>query len=427
MATESRIIILGTGMGAAVSALASHPAVTGADVIIASPGIIKELPGLAARAIPVKAPVSAVLDEAATLLDEGKNITVLAGGDPLFYSIGVSFVEQFGPERVRVLPGVSSVQAAAAKFALPLGDMVTVSAHGRSGFLPLAHAVLHGGPVCLLTDAVNTPGSAARFLLERGRTDYMALVAANIGNERETLWRGTLDDAAGRAFPAPNLVFFLPDTSLPGPLPLCPGQPESAFAREGELITKWPVRAAVLAALRIEPGHVVWDLGSGSGSVAVEAASLARRGHIVAVEQEARRVRHIEENRKRFGAANLDIVHTSTPGCLEEGYTVMDGPDLRGRALPRPDRVFVGGGLGGTPEDAAKTIRLAWRRLAPGGRLVAACVLLDDIALARRELLALDGNAETALIQASAAAPLGNGAHLRAMNPVTCIAAYKIA
>lgn len=426
MTADSRITLLGTGMGGAISILASHPAVADADVIIASPGILEELPGLMARAIPVKAPISAVLDEAAVALDEGKRITVLAGGDPLFYSIGVFFVERFGPERILALPGISAPQAAAAKFGLPLGDIITVSGHGRHGFLPLAHAVLHGGPVCLLTDAVNTPGSAARFLLERGRTEYTAHVAANIGSKRETLWRGTLRDAAELSFPNPNVVFFLPDPSLPAPLPLCPGQPESAFAREDELITKWPVRAVVLAALRIEPRHVVWDLGSGSGSVAIEAASLARRGRVIAVEREERRVRHIEENRKRFGAANLDIVRASTPLCLEEGYTVADGPDLRGRPLPRPDRVFIGGGLGGAPEDAARIIRLAWRHLTPGGRLVATCVLLDDIALVRRELLALDKNAETVLVQVSASVPLGGGVHLRAMNPVTSVTAHKI-
>lgn len=423
MTKDKPVTIIGIGMDRFGSlgdsaGFSGHPDVIRADAVIASSAVLDAMGPVAAKKIPVRTPVSGLLDEAAALLDKGCAVTVLAGGDPLFFSIGVSFVERFGPERVRILPGVSSLQAAAAKFGIPWGDVRTVSAHGRKGFLALCHAVMQGGAVCLLTDETNSPDSAARFLTRRGVTNYTAHIAANLGNETESLWSGMLGDAVDRSFPGPNVMFLLPDPSLPAPAPLCPGQPESAFAHEGGLITKWPVRAAILASLRIEPRHVVWDLGSGSGSVAIEAASLARQGQVVAVEREAERVAHIEENRRRFGAANLDILHASMPGCLEEAAT---------EALPRPDRIFIGGGLGGNAEKAGKTIRLCWERLLPGGRLVAACVLLDSLALARDLFRTLDVEAETTMIQASAAAKLGNDAHLQPLNPVFCLVARKIA
>ncbi len=424
MASDPRIMLVGTGFDRP-EADRDHPAVAGADVVIGSRAALASLEGIAARTIPARAPVEDVLEQAAAALDEGKTVTVLTSGDPLFFSLGVSFLERFGPEKCRAYPGISSLQRAASRLGIPWGNVACVSAHGRKGFLPLAHAALQGGPVFLLTDAINTPGNAARFLLKRGRTGYSAAVAANLGADGETVWRGQLAEAAGQTFPTPNVAFFLPEPSRDESLPLCLGHPESAFAHEGALITKWPVRAAALAALRIEPRHVIWDLGSGSGAVAVEAASLARRGHVIAVEREAGRVRHIEENRRRFGAANLDILHAAMPRCLEESHAVTGGSALCGDALPRPDRVFIGGGLGGGGEEAARLIRLAWERLLPGGRLVASCVLLHDFLLARQTLAALDSRAEVTLVQASHAEPLGNDAHLRAQNPVFCIAAQK--
>ena len=426
MASGIRIALVGTGVAPTRAELLAHPGLAGADTVISSRAILDILGETAAQTIAVKTPVSALLDQAAALLDQGKFLAVLTSGDPLFYSLGVSFAERFGAEAVRVYPGITSLQAAAAAFAIPWESVVAVSAHGRKGFLPLAHAAMQGAPVCLLTDAVNTPGAAARFLLERGLTNFAAHVAVNLGRTDASLWQGSLAESQEKTFPDPNVVFFMPDETLPAPHPLCPGNPESAFAHEGGLITKWPVRAAAIAALRIEPGHVVWDLGSGSGSVAVEAAALARRGHVIAVEREAGRIRHIAENRRRFGAANLDILHAAMPHCLEESYpTTANGAALSNGFPPRPDRIFIGGGLGGGREDARSLIRLAWQRLLPRGRMVVSCVLLEDFALARETIAALDRAAETTLVQAASASSLGTGTHLRGLNPVFLIAAQK--
>lgn len=429
MTPENRIALIGLGIDrqpAALAAhLAAHPAIGAADAVIGTADVLEGLGPVAARKIAIRTPIADLLAEAAALLDSGCSLAVLTGGDPLFYSLGSSFLERFGPEKCVVYPGVSSPQYAAAKLGIPWGSLRSVSVHGRKGLLPLAHAALHGGPVCLLTDGVNTPAAAARFLFERGVTGCTVSVAARLGSGEESFWHGTLTEAAAGSFPEPNLAFFLPDPSLPGPLPLCPGQPESAYVHEGGRITKWPVRAAALAALRIEPHHVVWDLGSGSGSVAVEAASLARRGHVVAVERDTTRIRHIEENRRRFGAANLDILHASLPLCLEKDFVPRDGTVLHGNALPQPDRIFIGGGLGGDAIDAQRLIRLAWDHLLPGGRIVVSCVLLNNFQLARDALQSLDPDAGVLLVQAGYSAPLGNDAHLQAINPVFCIAAQK--
>ena len=425
MQPDKCIALIGTDMDHLSVNLAIHPAISAANAVIGTPDVLKNLDPLDVRKISVRTPIAELLDEAAALLTEGNKVAVLTNGDPLFYSLGVSFLERFGPDKCAVYPCVTSLQYAAAKFGIPWGGINAVSVHGRKGFLSLAHAVSLGGPVCLLTDKINSPDNAARFLLQRGVTNYTIRVAARLGCEEETLWEGSLIDATGRKFSDPNLAFFLPDASLPGPHPLCSGQPESAYAHEGGCITKWPVRAAALAALRIEPHHVVWDLGSGSGSVAIEAAALAHRGHVLAVEHKDDRVRNIEENRRRFGAANLDILHASVPDCLEKKFALPKGTDICGDAIPPPDRIFIGGGLSRDANKAERLIDLAWEHLRPGGRIVASCVLVSDVHLAWKTLQKLNPDADMFLVQASCSAPLGNDMHLQALNPVFCIAAQK--
>ena len=407
------IHILGLGMTPPGAELAAHPLLSWADVLVAGKRYLALYEGLGAEKIPVTAPLSALMTHLETLRGQGRRITVLASGDPLFFGIGATLAEHFGPEALVVTPGVSSLQAAAARLALPWEGVRPVSLHGRGNFLPLAHAVLDNAPVCLLTDAANSPDAAARFLLERGISQYAVTVFEKLGDTAERSVRLSLSEAAEYRFSLPNVAFFLPDHALPAPLPLALGLPDQAYCREKELITKWPVRAAVLAALRIAPMDTVWDLGSGSGSIALEAAFLARRGQVLAVERQEKRAALIAENRSRFGAAHLDILCAELPGCLEN------------QALPDPDRIVVGGGLGGAPEEAEALLATAMRRLKPGGRLVVSCVLLQSLDLARRMLRHLGCEPELLCLQVSQAAPLGRDEHLVAQNPVFLLAAEK--
>ena len=407
------IQLIGLGMTPPGPDLAAHPALTGADVLVAGKSYLAFCHALPAEKIAVTAPLSALLERLQALRGQGKRIAVLASGDPLFFGIGAALAEYFGPGSLVVTPGISSLQAAAARLALPWEGVRPVSLHGRASFLPLAHAVLDNAPVCLLTDAANSPDAAARFLLERGVSHYTVSVFEKLGDPGERMLRLSLAEAAQSRFAVPNVAFLLPDPALPAPLPLALGLPDSAYCREKELITKWPIRAAALAALRVTPTSTVWDLGSGSGSIALEAAFLARRGQVLAVERQQSRAAMIAENRSRFAAAHMDILCASLPGCLEDP------------SLPQPDRIIIGGGLGGSHQDACTLITLALQRLTPGGRLVISCVLLQSLDLARAVLREHGCEPELLCLQASQAAPLGQDQHLVAHNPVFLLAAEK--
>ena len=211
------------------------------------------------------------------------------------------------------------------------------------------------------------------------------------------------------------------------------GLPDASLAAENNLLTKATARAAGLAALGSEAGNTGWDLGAGSGAVSIEAARLACRGLVVAVEAKADRIPLIEENRRRFGAANLEILHGTLPDAL----------DACCRGFPRPDRIFIGGGLGGGSgrgpggkpgrgnaaepgaSHAGQILHQAWEALVPGGRMVIHCVLLSTLESARECLARLGARAEVACIQASLSVPLAGDCRLQAQNPVFLISACK--
>jgi precorrin-6Y C5,15-methyltransferase (decarboxylating) len=152
---------------------------------------------------------------------------------------------------------------------------------------------------------------------------------------------------------------------------------------------------------------VLWDLGAGSGSLGIEACALLPAGEVYAVERNGNRVGMIRENRKRFGALALEVVHGTLPACLKE--------------LPDPHRIFIGGGLG---KDVAM-LDAACLRLRPGGRLVIHSVLLGTLERCRRYLAEQGWPVDITMLQSSVSVPLAGDLRMEGQNPVYIIAAEK--
>lgn len=191
------------------------------------------------------------------------------------------------------------------------------------------------------------------------------------------------------------------------------GLPDDAFAQrrpDRGMITKSEVRAVALYKLGLRPDSVVWDIGAGSGSVALEAAAIARNGRVYAVERDAESMRMLRENIRRLGPENVAPIRGEAPDALE--------------CLPAPDCVFIGGGGAKTPEIIAR----AAQRLRPGGRVVANFAAMERAIQAHADLTALGFQTDITMISASRAKPLPDGSlRLNALNPVFVVSAARAA
>jgi len=337
-----------------------------------------------------------------------KSVVVLASGDPLFFGIGAKLVEAFGPERVTIHPNVSSVAAAFARIKEPWSGVRIVSLHGRKNQNELLRALAEEDRIAVLTDPEHGPGWLARLILEQQGSGFRMAVMEALGAPTERHGWYRLEQAAAGTFAEPNLVVLKRDPPIPVThrRPVL-GAPDEWFDHHRGLITKSEVRAVALAKLRLEPGQVFWDLGAGSGSVAIESSLLIGKGRIMAVEKDLRRVEQIKANARRFRVRNLRVVQAVLPAGLAR--------------LPKPDRIFIGGGGEALPSIITEAVR----HLKPDGIVVINTVLLQSVHSASAALRRLGFATEIVQVQIQRSEPMPWSERLEALNPVWIITGIR--
>ncbi|KOV69730.1 bifunctional cobalt-precorrin-7 (C(5))-methyltransferase/cobalt-precorrin-6B (C(15))-methyltransferase [Streptomyces sp. MMG1121] len=390
------ITVVGTGTGAPVP----EDVVAGAALVVGGRRHLDavRLPEAAERV--VLGPLAPALDTIARYA--GQKVVVLASGDPGFFGIVRALAERFGAGRLDVRPGVSSVATAFARIGLPWDDAVVVSAHGRE--LRTAVNVCRARPkVAVLTG----PGAGPAELGAALPADRVLVVASALGDPaRERVERVTPAEAAARDWgTAVSVVLCLDQTRALGTVRTVAGVPaqparwaldEGEFAHRDSMITKFEVRALALARLGPRLGDLVWDVGAGSGSVAVECARLGAA--VVAVEKAADGVERVRANARAHGV-DVAVVHGSAPEALD--------------GLDDPDAVFVGGGGRELADIIGACARRARRTV------VVAMAALDRVPAAREALMAAGLTCDGLLLQSSRLAPLpGDVTRLAATNPV---------
>lgn len=287
----------------------------------------------------------------------GRRVVVLASGDPLLYGIGATLVDLLGPEQVRVHPAVSAVALARARMGWSSEQARTVSAVGRDLAL-VRRWLVPGQCLVVLSAGSESPAALADLLTDAGYGASRLTVLSDLGTEVE----GRIDLTAAQArglddVPALNLVAV---ECRPSPaarvLGIGPGLPDEVYEHDGQ-ITKRDPRASALARLAPAAGELLWDLGAGAGSVAIEWARSDPRCQAIAVERSPDRAARIVANANRLGVPGLAVITAD----------VTQVPDR----LPRPDAIFIGGGA--DPE----LIRRCWHRLPARGRLVVHAVTVE--------------------------------------------------
>ncbi|WP_328725786.1 precorrin-6y C5,15-methyltransferase (decarboxylating) subunit CbiE [Streptomyces sp. NBC_00259] len=326
-----------------------------------------------------------------------RRTAVLASGDPMFYGIGRTLAEIAGAGALRVLPHPSSVSYACARLGWPLEETETVTLVGRPpGSLT---AALHDGRrVLVLSAGASTPGEVAALLTAKGFGPSRLRVLEQLGSGREHERSGT---AEGWDHPPgdPLNVIAVECVRAAGALRLgaVPGLPDEAYENDGQL-TKRHVRAATLAALAPAPGELLWDIGGGSGSIAIEWMRTHRSCRAITVERDAGRAERIARNAEALGVPALRVVTAAAPSGLA--------------GLPTPDAVFIGGGL-----TAPGLLDACWDALPEGGRLVANTVTLESEALLADRYRRHGG--ELVRLAVAHAVPVGGFTGWRQAMPVT--------
>lgn len=351
---DKKVYIIGAGMDAAATLTAeARAAIEDADTLIGAARVLEPFRRLAK---PMLTSFSA--DETAGLIagSEGKSFAVLMSGDCGFFSGARRLLPLLGNFSVKVIPGISAPIYLCAKLKMPWQDLSFVSLHGREA--PVVRPVCAHGKTFFLLGGKVTPSDICQRLTEYGLGALTVHVGENLALDGERIVSAAARELTDLKT-GPLCAVIVENPDFERGLPAC--IPDGSFIRGKTPMTKAEVRCVCVAGLNVERGSVCWDVGAGTGSVSVELALRCGEGQVFAVERDPEAMALIEQNRKKFGCDNITPVLGSAPEAL--------------RALPAPDRVFIGGSGGRLTEIAA-----AIKAKNPAALVTATAVSLQTLA-----------------------------------------------
>lgn len=357
MMAEPWLTVIGIGDdGPEGLAPASRALVDAAEVLVGGERHLAALEDKGAERVTWGSGFSEVKDRLGAFKD--RRVVVLASGDPLFYGAGSVLARRFGVDAVRVIPAPGAISLAAARLSWSIPDTEVTTVHGRPLEM-LNYHLFPGRRILALSRDGDSPAEVAALLTARGFGTSRVTVFEHLGGPKENRLDGVAADwPHGRAADLNTIAIDCvagPDARI---YPRVPGLPDKAFQHDGQ-ITKRVVRAATIAALGPLPEQTLWDVGAGSGAVAIEWMRAECSARAVAFERDAARAATCAANAHALGVPMLNVVTGEAPTVL------ADRTDA-------PDAVFVGGGV-----SVPGQLATAWDALKPGGRLVANAVTLD--------------------------------------------------
>jgi precorrin-6Y C5,15-methyltransferase (decarboxylating) len=401
-AGEPWLSVVGIGDdGLASLSPAARAVVEAGEVLVGGPRHLAMVACAKAERLAWRRPLEATFDDLETR--RGRRVVVLASGDPMCFGVGESLARRFAPEELRVLPTPSVFSLVCARLGWPRTEVECLSLHARSPHV-LRRAVSPGERLIVRSHDGETPILIAAMLREQGFGPSRMWVFEHVGGGAEHRTETTAE-ALTDAPVAPLNTVAIECVAGAGAVswPCVPGLADEAFESEG-MLTRREVRAATLARLMPFAGQCLWDVGAGSGAVAIEWLRALRHGRAVAIERDAERCARIERNATRLGTPELMVVEGRAPA-------VLDG-------LPSPVAVFLGGGL-----SEPGLVERCWQALQPGGRLVANAVTIEG----EQALLAARARwgGELVRLMIARAEPVGRFEGWRPAMPVTQLALVR--
>lgn len=391
------LTLLGWGEGGTEGlTAASRQALDAAEVVFGARRHLRLLPPLNAEVR--EWPVSFADGIPELLGERGRRVVMLVSGDPFWFGAGSTLVRQLDDDEWRALPSPSTFSLASSRLGWPLQDCTCLGLHAKP--LTRIRPYLQRGRrlLVLVRDGeavIELAGWLKQFAFGASRLHLLEA----LGGDRERIRCLRADSALPEDIAHPVAVGL--EVAGDGPaLPLTPGLPDALYEHDGQ-ITKQAVRAITLAALAPRAGERLWDIGTGSGSVAIEWLLAHPDNRAVAVERDAGRAARARRNADNLGVDWLEVVEGDAVALLEEG-ALADAPP--------PDAVFIGGGL------SQALLEALWQRLPSGARIVANAVTLESEALLSHWQQRLGG--ELLRLELAAAVPLGSRRGWKASYPI---------
>ncbi|MEG4252578.1 precorrin-6y C5,15-methyltransferase (decarboxylating) subunit CbiE [Microcoleus sp. Pol10D4] len=288
----------------------------------------------------------------------GQSVCVIASGDPMCHGIGVTLSRQIPISEMTVIPAVSAFSLACARLGWPLAQVETFSLTNRP-IASIALALSPGARLLVLSADRHTPRKVAQLLMQQGFGSSLMTVFERMGAGSERRIEGVA--AAWNAADLADLNTIAIAVAADRETVIFPrtcGLPDAAYRHDGQL-TKREVRAVTLSTLAPIPGELLWDVGAGCGSIAIEWMRSHPRCRAIAIERHSTRLQYIAENASTFGVPELEIVAGEAPEALTN--------------LPQPNAIFIGGGV-----TAEALLETCWNALGEGGRLVVNAVTVES-------------------------------------------------
>jgi precorrin-6Y C5,15-methyltransferase (decarboxylating) len=330
-------------------------AIEQAENIIGSSRTLAKLPASKTKQHEWPQPFSAVIDQVTPM--RGQPTVMLATGDPMNYGAARKILSFIPKEEVTIIPHLSAFSLAAARIGWSIPDCDCFTIHGRPA-ANLEAFIQPDARLLVLTEDETSIAEACRRLVARGFGTSEVTVLENLGGAAEVVTTFPANKMPARDWsPLNTLAIHCKARPSAKIWSRVAGLPDDAFVHDGQ-ITKREVRAATLAALAPAPDQLLWDIGAGCGSVAIEWMRSTRGCEAIAMEQDDSRRKMIAVNADQLGTPRLKIAAGEAPDAL--------------KGLPRPNAVFIGGGVG-----VPGVFETAWQALRPGGRMVANVVSLE--------------------------------------------------
>lgn len=390
------LTIVGVGPGSAgLCTQSAIAAIKSADLVLTSVKVNEHIQGMTKKLQQMK--VMEIVDFIKTEANSEKNIVILASGDVGYYSIAATMRNHLGPDFEMILiPGISSLQLMCAKCHLGYEDLRLLSLHGRAG--SIVPFVTYNRKVFTLTGGEFGVKEILEDLIDSGLEDVTVYVGENLSLENERVTKGTPKELLRLTFE--KLAVMIVVNSNYTNCHILPKDDD--YARGKRPMTKEAVRNLSVDMLQIEPNHLCWDVGAGTGGVTVAMARRASESFVYAVEALEEGVELIEENIRKLGANNIKPVFGMAPEALE--------------SLPVPDKVFIGGSKG----QMSEVVKLVLDKN-PKATIVVNAITLETIGEALAVFKEMKLDTEIVSISAAKSKKLGRYNMMMGENPIYII------